>query len=426
MKIGIFGTFDIRNWGDLLFPLIAQKFLEQRIEGVEVVANSYRPKTTEDWYYPVTSLVDLPDLIRQYDAILIGGGHVVRFDKLIAYGDYFPLDERVHHPTGYWLLPALLAANEGIPVIWNGPSTASGLPEWAGPMLGSALQLSDYVAVRDEVSKEEFERFAPEKEIHVIPDTAYGIDQLVDKATPSDAFQVLRKTYGLEENYVLLQASARTTEFRAPVERARELLPNHQFVEISIGPDIGDELGGYKDWGLKNLITIEDWPSPPVLAELICHASGIIGTSLHLSLTSMAFGHPVLRPVEKASSKYIPLLAHRLIHSMSRKKAETAESFVEHVKSGDAGDPQMEKVRGQLDSHWAKVAAAIQAPRKKPLGHTDQFLLELPGYLETNGLPFMPPMEASDASAPTVEEKVEESPTQESAGFFSKLMGKKR
>jgi hypothetical protein len=385
MKVGIFGTFDLQNWGDLLFPLIAQKSLSHHIEGVEVVANSYRRKTRANWYYEVEALTDLPNLIRRYDAILIGGGHVVRFDKLIAYGDYYPTDKSVHHPTGYWLLPALLAANAGIPVIWNGPSTSRGLPDWAGPMLSPALEWSQYIAVRDEVSKSELRRFAPTKEVSVVPDTAFGIEQLVSADSPTPEYQKMRHQFGLDRPYVLLQASSRASEFRVPIERARALLPDIQFIEISVGPDIGDVLGVYNDWGLKDHAVVEEWPSPIGLAELVCHSSGVIGTSLHLSLTSLAFGHPVLRPLDKEDSKYIPLREHRLLYSMSRKKAEAAEQFVDHVLSNDFGNPAMDSVKERLETHWKKVTEAIHS-KPQSLGHSDQFLMELPDFLEKTGL----------------------------------------
>lgn len=54
--IGIFGTFDVENYGDLLFPLIAQAELTKRLGRVKVRAFSYNEKKTTDWPYEVTSM----------------------------------------------------------------------------------------------------------------------------------------------------------------------------------------------------------------------------------------------------------------------------------------------------------------------------------------------------------------------------------
>jgi hypothetical protein len=35
--VGIVGSFDVENYGDLLFPVMAQAALERRLESVEVV-----------------------------------------------------------------------------------------------------------------------------------------------------------------------------------------------------------------------------------------------------------------------------------------------------------------------------------------------------------------------------------------------------
>jgi lipopolysaccharide transport system ATP-binding protein len=50
--------------------------------------------------------------------VIVGGGHLVRFDKNVARG-YGSTSTAVHHPTGYWLTPTLVAGAAGVPVVWN-------------------------------------------------------------------------------------------------------------------------------------------------------------------------------------------------------------------------------------------------------------------------------------------------------------------
>ncbi|RBL67417.1 polysaccharide pyruvyl transferase family protein, partial [Pseudomonas sp. MWU13-2625] len=90
-QVAIFGTFDVANYGDLLFPLIAEAALQARLGKVRLQAFSYHSRSTPQWPYPVTSVSELPQLIDSLDAVLIGGGFIIRFDKVIA-ADYYPPD----------------------------------------------------------------------------------------------------------------------------------------------------------------------------------------------------------------------------------------------------------------------------------------------------------------------------------------------
>ena len=96
-QIGIVGTFDVENYGDLLFPLIAEAELRERLGSVTLHRFSYQARTPPDWPYAVTSIADLPRVIGDLDALLIGGGFLIRFDKDVAYG-YGPPGPQIHPP----------------------------------------------------------------------------------------------------------------------------------------------------------------------------------------------------------------------------------------------------------------------------------------------------------------------------------------
>src|SRR2546425_11656527 len=102
LQIGLFGTFDVENYGDLLFPLIAEAELTARLGTVKLHPFSYHAKSPPDWPYTVPSLTELPRMAGNLDGVLIGGGFIVRFGKETAVG-YGPPTPAIHHPTGYWL-----------------------------------------------------------------------------------------------------------------------------------------------------------------------------------------------------------------------------------------------------------------------------------------------------------------------------------
>jgi SAM-dependent methyltransferase len=115
-QIGVCGTFDVANYADLLFPVIAESELTERLGPLTLHRFSYGAKTPPDWPYEVTSVADLPAKVRALDGMLIGGGFLIRFDKDVAPG-YLPPVPRIHHPTGYWLTPALVALQHDVPVL---------------------------------------------------------------------------------------------------------------------------------------------------------------------------------------------------------------------------------------------------------------------------------------------------------------------
>jgi len=240
IEIGIAGTFDIENYGDLLFPLVAEAELTRRLGPIRLRPFSYTARQSPDWPYPVTSVADLPTVLDGLDGMLIGGGHIIRFDKAVG-EDYRPPTEDIHHPTGYWLMPALLAAQYGCPVAWNCPGAHGAVPDWAAPLVQIAIAHSDYVAVRDEPSRAALAACANGASIVVVPDTCFTISRLIGRDAPSAKLSRMREAEGLIGPYVVVQASEPLRGFCRFLQRHRERFAAWQFLALPIGPALGDQ-----------------------------------------------------------------------------------------------------------------------------------------------------------------------------------------
>ena len=242
MEIGIAGTFDVQNLGDLLFPIVAEAELSRRIGPINLHRFSYGEKNPPEWPYRVESVAALPQRAADLDAMLIGGGHLIRFDKAVAPG-YGPPSPDIHHPTGYWLMPALLALQNGCPVIWNAVETWREVPDWAAPLLRAALENSSYVAVRHEHSRDDLLPFANGVPVEVVPDTCFGIGRIVDPTRPSDRYLKLRRAAGLRPPYIVIQATPHQAGFVRFLRQHRARFTGYQFVSVPIGPALGDHDG---------------------------------------------------------------------------------------------------------------------------------------------------------------------------------------
>ncbi|MEK7832704.1 MAG: polysaccharide pyruvyl transferase family protein, partial [Acidobacteriota bacterium] len=279
LQIGIFGTFDVENYGDLLFPLIAEFELSLRLGPIKLRRFSYWEKATADWPYQVTSLTELPALADSLDGVLIGGGQIIRFDKAVA-DDYAPPTPEIHHPTGYWLTPILVAMQRGIPVAWNAPGVNQEIPDWAESLMKLSVTHSDYVVVRDEHAQQKLARFSPQSEIAIVPDTAFGISRLIKHHGHSPELAHLRTALAIDRPYLIVQAIKEMKGFVRMVRDYPQLFGNYQLIALPIGPVLGDDATLLKK-ELPEIICLPQWPNPLLMAELIAGATAAIGISLH-------------------------------------------------------------------------------------------------------------------------------------------------
>ena len=313
LQIGICGTFDVQNYGDLLFPLLAEAELSRRFGPITLHRFSYFDKAPPEWPYDVTSLVKLPKLVRELDGMIIGGGALIRFDKGVAPG-YFPPSPDIHHPTGYWLTPALTCLDAGCPVAWGAPGRAGGaVPRWAEPLMRLAIGLSRYVAVRDDDTRATLAPFADERDIAVVPDTCFGLPRLLQPNRPSPAWSRLRQSLQLARPYIVIQAAHGLGAFARLVAEHPARFAGYQFVALPVGPVLGDDAAILGD-SYPDLVKLPDYPHPLLMAELIAGAAGVVGISLHLGITAIAFGVPIFRPTDASGGKYALLSGHSNVH----------------------------------------------------------------------------------------------------------------
>ncbi len=380
-QIGLFGTFDVQNYGDLLFPLIAEAELTERLGTVKFHRFSYDAKSPPDWPYTVTSVTELPRMAGDLDGILIGGGFIIRFDKSVAPG-YGPPNPAIHHPTGYWLTPALIALQHGIPLIWNAPGMdCNEIPSWADPLMRLALAHSRYIAVRDAPSQAALARFVNKEQICVMPDTAFGINRLLDERQPSAEFNRLRKASGLSGPYIVVQAVPGLDSFLSFVREHSQRLRDFRFLALPIGPALGDHESSV-GYDLPGLIHLATWPHPLLLTELISHAAAVVGRSYHLAITALAFGVPVFCSADLTVGKYTGLLGFETVYSLPKQTETDPDWFVTRLGK-TAPTPAARAAGDQLALHWDRIAAVLDNGPACTQSAVSQFLQSLPSLLES-------------------------------------------
>jgi hypothetical protein len=371
-RIGIVGTFDVANFGDLLFPVVAELELSRRLDSISMTRYSYSALSSGAWPFEVKAIGQLERDVDALDLLLVGGGDLIRFDKEIASG-YQPSEPSIHHPTGFWLLPTLLAAEHDVPVVWNAVGVQAP-PEWARHLLSIAVASATLVTVRDQVSQEILSAATDAAEAGLVPDTAFGVRAALDTA---GAERFLERA-GADGPYVVFQPSPDLLPLRQELEEGLAAIEetHRGLLVLPISPVHGDarDLLHFP----TKVLGHHEWPSPRVLAAVISGADAVVGVSLHLSIVALATGVPVFRPPPRPPSKYSSLERFDRCHYWDSGAGLSALIRTQSRPRDDPG-PLVAEQLARLAAHWDRVAELAEegTQSRRPGGRLITYATEI-------------------------------------------------
>ena len=298
------------NYGDQLFPLIASDELTARLPNLELVCHA--PLGVADLppgSPPVFPLVeDGGPLIesrreyftRHFDAVLIGGGDLLRFDRSEpGYGD---------SPHGGALRPydAFFDFRWGEPgarptILWNAPGVPFAFEPSRHLLVRRAFSRVRHAAVRDEVSRGYLLDAGVEGPVHLAPDSgvllAEVIGRRVGEATARGMLK--RKGAGADGREMLCfqcspgflrREEKSVANSLARIAKRRDL----EVVLLPVGLCHGDleALRSVQEASGNRFTLVEDVESPLEIGALIGACDYFVGSSLHGNLTALSYGIP--------------------------------------------------------------------------------------------------------------------------------------
>jgi glycosyltransferase involved in cell wall biosynthesis len=359
ISVGIVGTFDVENYGDLLFPLMAAAAFERREKTIRVVPFSPNDRSEQEWPFQVNSTENLPESLPALSAVLIGGGQLLRFDK--AYP--IPSDPNVNLPVAYWLIPAVLGALIGKPIVWNaiGAWTNSPSAPWYDDVVKRVLSVSHFVGVRDTASREHLKKLAPGVEIQVLPDTAFSLSRFWPLERESQEYMRWRQGLGLGNRYIVIQANHFIANYRAAIEVVMRKMEDCTAVILPVCWCHGDRATGFPPLPGK-VIGSPEWLAPRLIAEIIGRSELIVASSLHACITALSYGVPVARvPASNAADRKFELLDEfegvELIDNL--------ESLGALIARGQKIESRVLECADRLDRYWDWVTELALTPHTR-------------------------------------------------------------
>ena len=369
-KVYLFGTFDVANYGDLLFPPLVRKRLAA--VGIEMAAFSPLggPPIWPDCL-PAGEISRLKE-IEPPSVILIGGGNIIQLlpSNLQSY-DY-GLTPLVGYPD-LWIGASLLAAS-GTRVCWNAPGVPGPFPKTMYPLVRDCLNRADYLSVRDENSRTFLQEVCPEADIAVCPDPAWEISMLWSELELADArekaFTFRWKV--LPERTATVHLNSRYLASASDEELGRELdlLSNQldaRIILTAIGPCHGDDqLARRVGAVMKSEPLIVD--APQGLREIAACIAGSVfyaGSSMHGLITAAAFDVPCVCVMPVGQKPKFEGLKNWLYNEdfwvRSWKEAAPLAGAMNFEQKRQQLSELNKRIRRELDGHWDTLLNIIQS-----------------------------------------------------------------
>jgi polysaccharide pyruvyl transferase WcaK-like protein len=381
LPVGLWGTFDVENYGDHLFPRVAAHELGRRLAGVEVRAYSplgWLHPTRMDGGEPAEALGPWGpsrrvELAAELRCVIIGGGEIIHTrDELLAPAYDTTADEMRRLAPSRWFIEGLGPELERTcPVVWHAVGVPFDLTGDEAAQLRVALAGRPYISVRDERSRTRLLDAGVDAEIAVVPDSALLVrrvlpDSLLEKRRaylramgwyPPDGTVVV-----LQGNRDLLPHVDAIADACARVQREH---PDLRAVLAQTGMCHGDaEFADRLAVVLSATLPTPPFRLPPEagvddVAAAVSGARTFVGSSLHGSITALAYGASFVSLDFTAASKLggFAGLVGSTCHTVDD-PSDVHRAWADAM-TGAPRPAVLAGLQGRVDAHFDRIAEIV-------------------------------------------------------------------
>jgi polysaccharide pyruvyl transferase WcaK-like protein len=372
-RIALFGTFDVENYGDCLFPLIVEHLLTKRLEHVKLYPFSPTDRTSIIGNYP--RVYGFHELLKVFSdppaGIIVGGGELVRTEHGLSI--YPQLYKDILYPPAFkcWLLPVMIADSWKCPCFLNAVGHAPALDQAFLDLIGTYLRKMSLCLVRDGFTADRFSQMGVQAE--VVPDCGFATSHLFKESEWKSKYLRASEEFQLPEKYLVAQISftygGRKTHAgfaKAVAETANKtglpvvLLPiSHHLADIQSLKVLRRILNrqNVKCYLINKLV--DTLQSTAILANSELY----MGTSLHGAVVTLSFGKPALSFSLSKTGKHrgvLSVVGLEICHTNQLETAaEAAFGLLQMPRSYFT--EKVETANRRIDDYFGRIATIVKS-----------------------------------------------------------------
>jgi polysaccharide pyruvyl transferase WcaK-like protein len=375
LRLGLWGSFDVENYGDALFPRLARHELGRRLPGAVVrsfgLVGDRAPSRFDGG--PIEPLGEptperLTELAGSLDLVIVGAGEIihVRDEEWAA---YYPIaDAAGIAPSRFFVDGLGPGLEEECPVVWHAVGVPFDIDPPQAPRFRRALADRPHVSVRDRASRERLRAAGVTREIAVVPDPAVLLPRVLPPETLRERVRGLRAegAFPAADRVLAVQASrAHLPQLDAIAAAVRRLAGRIDAVPLLVetGPCHGD---GEFATALADRLPDAARLGPAGTVDLtaaIAGSVGFVGVSLHGNIAALGYGRPHVVLGMNGESKLWGLAAALGDPDVV---VRSADEIPDAFEASAAASPRLDGVRELQERADAQFDALAEVARRTP------------------------------------------------------------
>lgn len=370
-RIGLWGTFDLENYGDMLFPRIVEEELGRRLPEAHIrvfAPVGYTGLNRFEEREPAESLGSwspdrVSELAGELDCVVVGPGEIVhvRDELLSSHYGLLPAEMRARAPSRFFIDGLGPELESECPVVWSAVGIPFAIKARDAARVREALANRPLVAVRDDASLRRLRAAGVTREIDVVPDPAFLSPRLFPPQLLAKRLAQLRASAGFPQGRPLVvQGNAgslpHVSTLAAAVGRLRDEQELAGVVIVETGPCHGDgEFAQALAAALPGSVRLPPGGLADVTAAIAASA-GFIGTSLHGNITAVAYDRPHLVLAWAGESKLEGFAAAIESPDCLVERADDIPAAFEKAAAMASRTEVVQHLQERVDAHLDQVA----------------------------------------------------------------------
>lgn len=313
-RVALFGTFDVDNYGDCMFPLIVEHHLKRRLGRVQLFPFSPTNRIPQIGnYLRVYGFSELTEVFsKPPSCFIIGGGELIRTGYSPS---LYPNWGKLLYPFSLktWLLPIMVAKAWNCPSILNAVGMGTVFDEDFNGYAERYLNELALCYVRDSYTAKRFLKLNVKAE--VVPDCAFSVSEILESSELANNYDKIASEFNLPQRFIVAQCSLyeyqnaytnavgqTSLRLNLPVV----LLPICHYASDPESLRVMQKI--LKKQGVKTYL-VNQYLDTIQTSSVLSKSDLFIGTSLHGAIITLSFKKPAISFNPNSESKHHGVLS---------------------------------------------------------------------------------------------------------------------